>query len=345
MTKRYGNDETNQITMGNPRNRKMLFGIFLLFVLTFFVCVGAGAVYLSPARIVKALLGKGEPLCYNILMYVRIPRVAACALAGAGLSCAGVLIQSVLQNPLAGPNIIGVNAGAGLAVVLCAALFPVSYRVVPVAAFVGAITAMLFIYFLAQKTGASRITLVLAGVCVNSFFNAMADVVHTLQEDVLTGTYGFRLGGFGSVITEILIPAGILIGAALLISCLLHNELEILSLGEELARSLGLKIHFYRFLFLALAAILAGASVSIAGLLGFVGLIVPHMGRRIVGAECRYLLPFTAMFGALFVMLCDLAARMLFRPYELPTGILLSVIGAPFFLYLLFTDKRRRSHD
>ena len=112
-----------------------------------------------------------------------------------------------------------------------------------------------------------------------------------------------------------------------------------------MASSVGLGARRFRFLFLVLAAVLAGASVSFAGLLGFVGLIAPHMARRMVGEECRYLLPFSALFGACFVMACDLAARTLWSPYEIPTGILLSFVGAPFFLYLLFRQKRRRSHD
>lgn len=331
--------------MNNRKKRRRVACLFLLSVFTFFICVRVGAVSISFSDMLDAFSGKGIPSHENILRHVRIPRVAACALAGAGLSLAGVVIQNVLQNPLAGPNIIGVNAGAGLAVVLCSGLFPLSYGMVPAAAFAGALGATMFIYFLAKKTGASKVTLVLAGGCVNSFLNALADVVHTLAEDTLTGTYGFRLGGFASVSVKILLPAGILIIAAMTVVLLLSNELEILSLGEQIASSVGLHIKFFRFLFLILASILAGAAVSFAGLLGFVGLISPHISRRIVGEECRFLLPFSALFGAFFVMVCDLAARILWAPYEIPTGILLSVVGAPFFLYLLFRLKRRRSHD
>ncbi len=319
--------------------------LFLLFLCACFFCMGIGAVNISPGEMLAVLGGIGKPSYENILLYVRLPRVAACALAGSGLAVSGVVIQNVLQNPLAGPNIIGVNAGAGFAVVLCSALFPFSYGIVPLAAFAGALAAMLFIYFLAKKTGASRVTLVLAGVCVNSLLNAASDVVHTFGDDTLTGTYSFRLGGFSAVNTKVLLPAGTLILFGILAVNMLHNELEILSLGEQVASSVGLPVSCFRFLFLGLAAILAGASVSFAGLLGFVGLIAPHIAKRIVGEECRYLLPFSALFGGMFVMLCDLAARILWKPYEIPTGILLSFVGAPFFLYLLFHQKRRRSHD
>ncbi len=332
-------------TEKRDRNRRAEACLFLLFFFCFLLCTGLGSVPLSLKEIAAVLTGQGEQSHTNILLFVRLPRVAACALAGGGLAVSGVIIQNVLGNPLAGPNIIGVNAGAGFAVVLCSALFPLSYRLVPCAAFMGALAAMLLIYFLARKTGASRVTLILAGVCVNSMFNSASDVVHTFGDNTLTGTYGFRLGGFGFINGNVLFPAGIVILACILAACLLADELEVLSLGEQVASSVGMNIKIFRFLFLVLASALAGAVVSFAGLLGFVGLLAPHIARRLIGEECRHLLPFSALFGAVFVMLCDLAARTLFIPYEIPTGILLSFIGAPFFLYLLFRQKRRRSHD
>lgn len=328
------------------KNRgRALASVFLLFCLSCFLSAAAGSVNISFSEILAVIGGRGQAVHENILLRIRIPRTAACALAGSGLAVAGVVIQNVLQNPLAGPNIIGVNAGAGLAVVLCGYFFPLSYRLMPAAAFFGALAAVLFIYGLAKKTGASRVTLVLAGVSVNSLLNAASDLVHTFGNDTLTSTYSFRLGGFSAVSVQVLVPAGIFIVLCLLFVCLLGNELEVLGLGEQVAMSVGLNIRLFRFLFLTLAAALAGAAVSFAGLLGFVGLIAPHMARRMVGEECGYLLPFTALFGACFVMVCDLAARTLWAPYEIPTGILLSFVGAPFFLYLLFQQRRRRSHD
>lgn len=325
--------------------RRALIGLFLLLLVAFVLCTAVGAVSISPAEMWAAFTEQGKESHKDILLYIRLPRVTACALAGAGLAVSGAVIQNVLQNPLAGPNIVGVNAGAGLAVVLCSALFPYAYGVVPAAAFAGALAAVTFIYLLAGKTGASRVTLVLAGVCINSLLNAAADVVHTLAEDTVSSTYGFRLGGFSAVNSKVLLPAGILIVAGVLLVILLHNELEIMSLGETVASSVGLNIRHFRMIFLLLAAVLAGASVSFAGLLGFVGLIAPHIARRLVGEECKYLIPFTAMFGACFVMLCDLAARTVAAPHEIPTGVVLSFLGAPFFLHLLLHQRRRRNHD
>ena len=327
-------------------NRKiwLLAGLFVLLLVSFIICTAVGAVSMTPSEMWAVFTGRGKESYVNILLYIRLPRVAACALAGAGLAVSGAVIQNVMQNPLAGPNIIGVNAGAGLGVVLCSALFPYAYSAVPLAAFAGALLAVAFIYLLARRTGASRVTLVLAGVCINSLLNAAADLIHTLADDTVSSTYGFRLGGFSAINNKVLLPAGVLIVVGIVIVILLHNELEVMSLGESVAASVGLHIRFYRAVFLLVAAVLAGASVSFAGLIGFVGLIAPHIARKLVGEECRYLLPFTAMFGACFVMLCDLLARTVAAPYEIPTGVVLSCLGAPFFLHLLL-HKRGNSHD
>ena len=154
----------------------------------------------------------------------------------------------------------------------------------------------------------------------------------------------FRVGGFSSVSSVRLVPAGILILSALIAACSMHNELDVLALGEDTAQSLGMNVRATRTLLLMLSALLAGAAVSFAGLLGFVGLLVPHAIRKAAGAESRFLLPLCALGGAGFVTLCDTAARVLFAPYELPVGILMSVLGGPFFLGLLMKRKGGRAY-
>ena len=249
------------------------------------------------------------------------------------------MIQTILNNPLAGPNIIGVNAGSGFAVVLCGFLFPTAYAVLPLAAFIGAFATVLFVYYLGKKTGSSKITLVLAGVAINSLLNGASDVVYTVSESSLAASSAFKIGGLQGVTPQVLKYAGAVVFFSLVLVLLLHNELEIFSLGEEQACTLGLSVSFYRFLFLALAAALAGAAVSFAGLLGFIGLIVPHIARLLVGGECKYVLLASALLGAAMLTACDYIARTWFAPYELPVGILLSLLGAPFFLWLLCRKK------
>lgn len=322
-----------------------------LFPAAFVFCLAAavfslllGAVRLSPPQLWKALLeGPGNTAGY-IFWYARLPRTAACLLSGAALSVSGAVIQAVLSNKLASPGIIGVNAGAGLAVTACCALGLLSGWVIALSAFGGAMVSVLLVMFTAEKTGASRTTVILGGVAVNSFLNALSEALTTLVPDAGVLSGDFRVGGFSSVVPVRLLPAGILICGALLVVLTLHNELDVLALGEETAQSLGMSVKKTRTLFLVLSAMLAGASVSFAGLLGFVGLIVPHAARSLVGSESRNLLPLCAIGGAGFVTACDLVSRLLFIPYELPVGILMSVLGGPFFLGLLLKRKGGRHH-
>jgi len=319
------------------RQKIALLAILLLAVTV--ISILGGAVRLSFSDFSEVFLTGGLTKAGRILLYVRLPRVAGGIIAGAALAVAGAMIQTVLNNPLAGPNIIGVNSGSGFAVVLCGVLFPTAYAVLPLAAFVGAFVTVLFVYYLGKKTGSSKITLVLAGVAINSLLNGASDVVYTVSESSLTASSAFKIGGLQGVTPHVLKYAGAVVFFSLVLVLLLHNELEIFSLGEEKACTLGLSVSFYRFLFLALAAALAGAAVSFAGLLGFIGLIVPHISRLLVGSECKYFLLASALLGAALLTACDYIARTWFAPYELPVGILLSLLGAPFFLWLLCRKK------
>lgn len=312
------------------KNRKI---IFLVTVIVF-LCI----VYLNLS------LGVAE-LTPVIFRYVRLPRTVACLLAGSGLAVSGVVIQSVLANKLASPGIIGVNAGAGFAVTVCCALGFLSGWAIAGSAFVGALVAVTLIVGTAQKMNASRTTVILGGVAINSFLNAGSEAIITLFPDVGALSGEFRVGGFSAVTTTRLLPAGILIVSGMVLLFTLANELDVMGLGEETAQGLGLSVKKMRTVLLVLAALLAGASVSFAGLLGFVGLIVPHIARKVVGNESRFLLPFSALGGATFVAACDLVARLIFQPYEIPVGVIMSFVGGPFFIFLLLKNKGGHGRD
>lgn len=323
--------------------KKILYAVlFCLGAGTLSLCLGA--VSLSPGVLWEAIRsGPGDTAGF-IFWYVRLPRTAGCLLAGAALAVSGAVIQSVLHNRLASPGIIGVNSGAGLAVTVCCAFGSVSGWAIAGSAFLGAMATVFLIVLVAENAGASRTTVILGGVAVNAVLNALAEAVTTLIPEIAMMTADFRVGGFGSVSYVRLIPAAIGICGALIPVFLLRNELDILSLGDETAHCLGLSVKKVRTLLLALAAMLAGCAVSFAGLLGFVGLIVPHAVRKLAGGEAGRCLPLCALGGAGFVTLCDLAARLLFIPYELPVGILLSLLGGPFFLLLLLKQKGGRRY-
>lgn len=314
-----------------------------LVLLTLTACVlslGLGSVTLGPGEVVGALLSADTAsTAGRIVHFVRLPRLCAALLCGAALAVSGMVIQTVLHNPLASPGVIGVNSSAGLAVALICAIAPSAQALSPLAAFLGALAGVGLVVGIAQSTGASRMTLVLAGVAVSNLLGACIDAVVTLVPEALTGITDFRIGGFTGVTMEALAPAAGMILPGIIAVLLLSREMDVLSLGEELAQSLGLRVRPVRFVLLMLAALLAGAAVSFAGLVGFVGLIVPHAMRRLVGEESLPLAAGSALGGACFVTVCDLLARTLFAPYELPVGIVLSFAGGPFFLWLLL---RRR---
>ena len=298
-----------------------------------------GNVHFTPVQLISLFRGQGDKVSRSILLYARLPRTLASLAAGAGLAVSGAVLQNVLANRLASPSIIGVNAGAGLGVTLCCAAGALSGLAVSCAAFGGSLITVLFIFLFSHRTNASKTTVILGGVALNSILNAVCESVTVLDTDVAMLSIDFRVGGFSAVSYMRLLPAAGLIALALAVLFTLCNELDVVTLGDETAQGVGLRVGRYRMLFLVLAALLAGAAVSFAGLLGFVGLIVPHFVRRFTGNESGRLLPMCAVAGAGFVTLCDMAARLLFAPYELPVGILMSVVGGPVFLYMLIRHK------
>lgn len=303
-----------------------------------------GAVPLSLPALWEAVRRGAQDTAGYIFWYSRLPRTGACVLAGAALAVSGCILQGVLGNRLVSPGILGINAGAGLAVTVCCAWGVVSGWVYSCAAFGGALAAVAAVMLLARKTGASRSTVLLSGVAINSILNALRDAVTTLVPDAAALGSDFRTGGFSAVSLPRLLPAAALIAPALAAVFCLSTELELLGLGEETAQSLGLPVRRTRAALLALAAVLAGAAVSFAGLLSFVGLMVPHMVRQLTGSECRRALPLCALGGALLVTVCDLLSRLVFAPFELPVGIVISILGGPFFLALLLRRRGGTRH-
>lgn len=291
---------------------------------------------------VWAVLVGGAPSSASaaaIVQHVRVPRVAAALLAGAALAVSGAVIQTVLNNPLASPNIIGVNSGAGLAVLVCAALLPGVAFALPLAAFGGALLSSLIIFAVAACGRSSRLTLVLVGVAVSTIFGAGMNVVLIVAPDAYVGASTFLVGGLAGVRSADLTWPALFIAVGLVAALLGTRALNVCLMGDEVAQSVGMNVNRVRLVMLGVAALLAGAAVSFAGLLGFVGLIVPHVMRLIVGNDQRVLVPASALAGAGFVCLCDVCARTLFAPYELPVGILMALVGGPFFIWLVVRPK------
>ena len=275
----------------------------------------------------------------RILLYVRLPRVLGSLICGIALAVSGAVIQGVLANRLASPSIIGVNAGAGLAVTLCSAFGIIGGWQLSLFSFLGAFFAVMIVSIGAKKWGASRGTVILLGVALNAFLGAISDTVKTFIPEVSIISNDFRVGDFSAVTYAKVIPAAVAIIVAVIVLQTFASDLDVLTLGDENAKGLGLNTGVMRIVFLMLSALLAGAAVSVCGLLSFVGLLVPHAVRRIATSKAKHLVPLSALFGAGFVTLCDTLARVVFAPYELPVGIIMAFLGAPFFIFILIQGK------
>lgn len=281
----------------------------------------------------------------RIILYVRLPRVIASLICGGALAVSGVIVQAVLANNLASPSIVGINAGAGLGIAICALTGMYSALSYSVFSFAGALVAAFLICVLSFRFNASKSTVILIGVAVNSIFNALTDIIVSFSPDISFISSNFKLGSFSSVtMLKIIVPC-IIIFISLLFLITLHNDLDVLTLGDSSAKSLGMNTGAMRVLFLIIAALFAGCSVSIAGLLSFVGLVVPHIVRRFVGVNHLHLILLSFINGAGFVCLCDTLSRKIFSPYDIPVGIIISVIGAPFFLAILSKKNRGELND
>lgn len=309
--------------------------LFLFLVASAVLALSFGVMKISVSEIIQTLFFCREGENYLVLYSVRLPRIVLGILVGASLGVSGAILQGVMRNPLASPGIIGISAGGGLAGIIAIIFFSAfSYLLVPFA-FSGALATALLIYLLAWKKGVDPVRLILAGVAVAAMLGAFSSTILIMNPEKVAGTLDFAIGtlsGRGWDHVRMIFPYT-LIGLGVMF--FFGNRLNVLALGDDIATGLGLKVERTRLILISGAALLAAAAVSVAGLLGFVGLIAPHMIRMVIGSDNRYLLPASALFGAVMVVFCDTAGRLLAMPSEIPAGIVMALLGPPFFLFLL----------
>lgn len=315
--------------------------ILILLVLAVLACFGGiisimkGSVNVPLNEIIAAMTGGSAGMHQQIIMNIRLPRTIVAGLVGVNLALSGAILQAVMKNPLADPHIIGISAGAGIMGIFIMLLFPdLSWLITP-AAFAGAMGAAILIYILAWKNGIQPIRIILAGVAVSAFLGAGISALMIIYSDRVHSALMWMVGGLSARSWPQVMLIWPYTLAGMIFTLLAARHLNILQLGDELAKGLGLRVERTRLILTAAAALLAASAVSVVGLLGFVGLIVPHAARLMIGSDYRYLLPAAIFLGAATVMLSDTFARVAFAPVELPVGIIMAAIGAPFFLFLL----------
>ena len=317
------------------------FALLALLALVMLVSMRFGSLKLTFAEIVGTLWNRPDGINGQIIFNIRLPRILLGALVGGSLAAAGTILQGVMRNPLASPGIIGVSAGGGLGGIRVMLVLPqFGYLLVP-AAFGGALVTAVLVYLLAWKRGVNPVRLILAGVAVSAMLGAFSSTILILNAEKAGGVLDFTIGSLSARSWPQIEQVAPYMAAGFAVALMLGQKLNILTLGDEVATGLGMRVERTRFLLLAVAALLAASAVSVAGLLGFVGLIAPHIVRIVIGSDNRFLIPASALFGGIMVVGCDTVGRMAMDPSELPVGVIMSLLGPPFFLWLL----RRHSYE
>lgn len=321
--------------------------MFVLAGIIFVLSTGLGEMKISPLTVVKVFFGGGTEMERLVIQSFRLPRILIALIVGMSLAVAGGILQGIIRNPLASPDILGITGGAAVAVVSFLTFFSdknnsltVSIQWMPLAAFLGAAIVAITVYLLSWKNGVSPIRLVLIGIGISALTQALTTIMmisgpiyRASQANMwITGTvYG---SNWTNVMT--LAPWAIIF---LSLAFIMARNLNIQELGDDIATGVGSSVGKQRFILLMISTVLIGGAVAFAGGISFVGLMAPHMARRLVGSAFGALLPVSALIGAILVMLADLIGRLLLAPIEIPAGVLTAGIGAPYFIYLLFKTR------
>ncbi|WP_232278036.1 FecCD family ABC transporter permease [Paenibacillus sp. 481] len=329
----------------SSRRPAFLLTLLIGFILLFFgliLNVSLGSSDISFAEVIKALLYLDHTKEMLIVQEIRLPRALVAILIGASLAVAGAIMQAITRNPLANPQVFGVNAGASLVVVASTILLPqLTQQQLVYSAFLGAALGGFLVYFISTGGDVKPARLAIAGMTVHFFLSSMTQGLILFNENTTDSVLYWLVGAIENrnwKHVEVLLPWSIVGLAAAFV---LSRSFTMLSMGDDIARGLGGRVEVTRFVGGLLVIVLAGSSVSVAGPIGFVGLLIPHIVRLMVGVDYRYVLPCSALFGSVLLIYADIASRYIAYPYESPIGIVTAMLGTPFFLYLAHKGGKR----
>lgn len=319
------------------RNGAIVLITFLLAIVVGIISIGLGSVKVPIQEILQTLFNTNSTAVHEtIILDIRFPRVLLAMIVGANIAISGALLQAVMGNPLADPGLTGVTSGAAVFVLLIFLVAPEYTQFIPVAAFIGGLIAATIVYALAwKKNGISPIAIILSGVAVNAIAGAATGYLSIIYSDRLPSALQWLNGSLASKGNNHLmrlLPYSIV---GWILSGFAIRKANIIRMGDQVAANLGESVHRIRVLLSLLAVFMTAISVAAIGMIGFVGLIVPHIARLIVGSNYKYLLPMSMALGALILLVADTGGRTLFAPLEIPAGILMAMIGGPYFLYLM----------
>jgi iron complex transport system permease protein len=332
-----------KITTTSTKPGYKLILMLLLLLVIFICCVCVGSQVLTPWTVFKGILGQSDPQVKLILDSLRLPRAYVAILSGAALGMSGTLLQGTIRNPLAAPNIIGITGGGSLAAVIFLNLFPnAPISFMPLAIFFGALLVTILVYALSWKRGVSPTRLILVGIGISSVTSAMTTLIIAMSTFVASDkAYLWMVGSVYGVTwkdVKFLLPW---ISISFICSMTYARHLDVQGLGDDIALGLGAHLQRHRAILTLLSVALAGGAIAVVGAIGFIGLVAPHMGRRLIGANHRALIPASALLGAMILLVADTVARTLFLPIDVPAGVFTALIGAPFFIYQLYHQRNQ----
>ena len=339
--------QTSQFFSFVSKNQILLMSLLFVSMIFFsLLAITFGSYGLS---IIDFLLGKTSEIQNTVLTEIRLPRVILSGLAGASLGISGAALQGLFRNPLADPGLIGVSAGAALGATLMIVLggdifsqYSLGVFFIPLAAIAGSSLVILMLYFMTKGFGYEGVTyMLLVGIAINAIAGVGIGILTYISSDSELRSLTFwTMGSFGGVTWPLLIPVILIIALAIIIMIPYSRQLDLLQLGEPEAFRLGVDVQKLKYTIILTCAASVGASVALSGMIGFVGLIVPHLTRLLGGVNHNYVLPGSALMGAALMIIADLIARVIIQPAELPIGLITSAIGSPFFLWLIFKIKK-----
>ena len=321
--------------IGNRAKFALIIGALIVLAITFLVSLKLGSVEITYKELINGIFSNIMDGNIGIIKDLRMPRVIVGILVGANLAISGVLLQSVIRNPLADPYITGISSGACAVTVFLMVFMPSVSTLRPIYGFVGGLISCAIVYFMAFKKGLSPIRIVLAGAACNALLGGFSSMM-TVSAGL--GSANIQKWMMGSLATVSWSSVYILLAysiVGIIAALLLSKVCNVLSLGSKNAKSLGFNSDLYMIIITIVAVFLASISTAIAGLISFVGLVVPHICRIIIGSDHKFLIPFSGIVGAFLVLFADTVGRMAMKPNEIPVGIVTCIFGAPFFLYLL----------
>ena len=326
-------------------NKKIVSMLIVLILLPLAIIYSAttGSIDVTAWELVKGLF-TGADENVNIIKDLRFPRIIISLFAGAALAVSGVLLQSVMRNPLAEPGIIGVSSGSAFVTLVVLTFFPTLYFFTPLLAFIGGALAFLLVYSLSWKSGLNPLRMILIGVAINAVFTGFSELLmssnaSSMMQSVSVTHSTLTMKTWNDV--QIIVIYGSL---GLLVAFFLNAWANHLSLSDATLHNLGFRVNLARFVISVVAVLLASIATAVAGMFTFVGILVPHIGRTLVGSDHKWLIPFSTLAGALLILIADTIGRTIMAPLEVPASIIMAIIGGPFLIFLLRKSDRIYGH-